>query len=96
MTYESRNYKLLIYDWFTGFSAQKAGVIMDVGHGQGSFDWSVTDIALKSKVFPDTISSDLHSGNIHGPAKDLANVMSKMLTLGMPLNKVSHPGPGTK
>ena len=63
---------------------------MDVGHGQGSFDWLVAEVAMKNYDFyPDTISSDMHSGNINdGAVKDLAHVMSKFLALGMPLEDV--------
>ena len=62
---------------------------MDIGHGQGSFDWKVAELAAKSGFWPDTISTDLHTGNVNGTVKDLANVMSKMLTLGMSIKKES-------
>ena len=63
---------------------------MDVGHGQGSFVWDVAKIAAKKSGFwPDVISSDLHTGNVNGPAHDLAHVASKMLRLGMPLPEAS-------
>ncbi len=62
---------------------------MDVGHGQGSFDWTVAERAAAIGMWPDTISSDLHSGNVDGPVHDLAHVMSKFLTLGMPFSRVN-------
>ena len=63
---------------------------MDVGHGQGSFVWEVAKVAAKKSGFwPDVISSDLHTGNVGGPAHDLAHVASKMLRLGMPLSEES-------
>ena len=40
---------------------------------------------MRDGFWPDTISSDLHRGNINGPAYDLPTVMSKFLSLGMPL-----------
>ena len=60
-----------------------------MGHGQGSFDWRVAEAAAREGVWPDTISTDLHTGNASGEAvRDLANVMAKFLSLGMPLKKV--------
>ncbi len=61
---------------------------MDLGHGQGSFDWVVAEVASKAGFWPDVVSSDLHSGNVGGPARDLAHVMSKVRALGMPLKNV--------
>nr|XP_022339401.1 uncharacterized protein LOC111134562 [Crassostrea virginica] len=65
--------------------AKKRGVLYDVGHGQGSFGWTVAEICARTQFYPDTISTDLHSGNHIGPAYDLPIVMSKFLHLGMPL-----------
>ena len=64
-------------------------MIFDVGHGQGSFDWRVAEEAASARGFwPDLISTDLHSGNVDGAAKDLTHVMSKFLALGMPFYEV--------
>lgn len=68
--------------------ARKRGVVFDVGHGQGSFSWTVAEICAAQGFWPDTISTDLHTGNIRGPAYDLPTVMTKMLHLGMPLYDV--------
>ena len=64
------------------------GVIFDVGHGAGSFSWRVVETALEQDVLPQTISSDLHIYNVDGPVYDLANVMTKFLHLGLPLDDV--------
>ena len=64
------------------------GVLFDVGHGGGSFYWFVAVPAFRSKFYPDTISTDLHTGSMNGGMKDLTNVMSKMLNLGAPLADV--------
>ena len=69
-------------------NARKRGVVFDVGHGQGSFSWTVAEICSAQGFWPDTISTDLHTGNVHGPAYDLPTVMTKMLHLGMPLYDV--------
>lgn len=77
-------------------SARSKGVLFDVGHGQGSFDWVISEQAAKVGFWPDTISTDLHSGNVNGAAKDLPHVMSKFLHLGMPIEKVLKQMPRGK
>ena len=67
---------------------RQVGVLFDFGHGQGSFDWKVAEAAAQQGFWPDLISTDLHSGNVNGAAKDLPNVMTKLWALGMPLKKV--------
>ncbi|MGE5223718.1 MAG: amidohydrolase family protein, partial [Omnitrophica WOR_2 bacterium] len=37
---------------------------------------------------PDTISTDLHMGNINGPVVSMLTTMSKFLSMGMPLEEV--------
>lgn len=66
-------------------AAKKRGILFDVGHGFGSFSWSVTKTAAKEQFWPDTISTDLHAQSCTGPAYDLPLVMSKLLHVGMPL-----------
>lgn len=63
--------------------AKERGVLFDVGHGQGSFGWTVAEICARSNFYPDTISTDLHTGNHRGPVYDLPTVMSKFLHLGL-------------
>lgn len=67
---------------------RKRGVIFDVGHGGGSFVWRVAVPLMKAGFAPDTISTDLHIGSMNGGMKDMLNVMSKFLNLGMPLEEV--------
>ena len=71
-------------------SQQKGGVLFDVGHGQGAFDWKVAEAAAQRGFWPDLISTDLHSGNVSRDAKDLCYVMTKLRAVGMPLHKVFH------
>src|ERR1700754_3953863 len=70
-------------------AAKQRGVIFDVGHGGGSFDFSVAEVAIPGGCTPDTISSDIHvfSGNSPG-IPFLPNVMSKFMTLGFSLEQV--------
>ena len=69
--------------------AKKRGVIFDVGHGGGSFDYTVAEIAIAQGCPPDTISSDIHvfSGNSAGQPY-LTNVMSKFLNMGFSMEQV--------
>jgi dihydroorotase len=69
-------------------AGRRRGVLFDVGHGGGSFYWFVAVPAFRSKFYPDTVSTDLHTGSMNAGMKDLANVMSKMLNLGAPLPDV--------
>ncbi|MAE67248.1 MAG: amidohydrolase/deacetylase family metallohydrolase [Phycisphaeraceae bacterium] len=68
--------------------AAARGVLFDVGHGQGSFVYSVADAALAQDFRANTISSDLHRYNLHGPVYSLATTASKFLQLGWTLNEV--------
>jgi len=69
--------------------AKKRGVHFDVGHGGGSFDYTVAEVAMAQGVMPDTISSDMHvfSGNSPG-MPFLTWVMSKFLNMGFTLEQV--------
>ena len=69
-------------------AARQRGVIFDVGHGSGSFAFETARMALRDGFPPDTISTDLHTHSIKGPAFDLPTTMSKFLALGMPLTEV--------
>jgi dihydroorotase len=70
-------------------AAKRRGVIFDVGHGGGSFDYTVAEAAIAQGAPPDTISSDIHvvSGNTPGMPY-LTWVMSKFLGLGFTLEQV--------
>ncbi len=70
-------------------AAKQRGVIIDVGHGGGSFDYTVAEPAIDQGLMPDTISSDIHalSGNSPGMPY-LPWVMSKFLNLGLSLDQV--------
>jgi dihydroorotase len=79
-------------------AAKQRGVIIDVGHGGGSFDFTVCEPAMQQGFGPDTISSDIHAVSINTPGyPTMPWVMSKLLALGMPLEDVvarstSEPG----
>ena len=85
------------------FEAQKQGRIFDVGHGGGAFVWSTAINSLKQGFLPNTISTDLYRNSRNAGMKDMANVMSKFLVMGMsiqdiilrstwnPANVIQHP-----
>ncbi len=70
-------------------AAKQRGVLFDVGHGGGSFDFTVAEVAIPAGCTPDTISSDIHvfSGNSPG-MPFLPWVMSKFMTMGFSLEQV--------
>jgi len=68
--------------------AQKRGVIFDVGHGGGSFVFRTAVQAFKEGFYPNSISTDLHIGSMNAGMKDMLNVMSKIMALGMGLDEV--------
>ncbi|WP_395660997.1 amidohydrolase/deacetylase family metallohydrolase [Aestuariivirga sp.] len=69
-------------------AARKRGVLFDIGHGMGSFAFKTARAMLANGFAPDTISSDVHSLCINGPAFDQVTTMSKFLCLGMSLPEV--------
>ena len=75
-----------VYDYM--FEAQKRGILFDLGHGAGSFWFRTAVPALKNGFLPDSISTDVHTGSVNGPAIDMVGVMSKTLNLGLPLEDV--------
>lgn len=67
---------------------RKKGVILDVGHGGGSFRWSAAIPMMKAGFAPDSISTDLHVGSMNAGMKSMLDVMSKFLLMGLPLDDV--------
>jgi len=82
--YIDKNGKL--YDYLK--RARAKGVRFDVGHGGGSFVLRSAGPAIAQGFYPDSISTDLHSGSMNGAMMDMPATMSKMLALGMPLKEV--------
>ncbi|MGH7846197.1 MAG: amidohydrolase/deacetylase family metallohydrolase [Candidatus Binatia bacterium] len=69
--------------------ARERGVLFDVGHANGHFDFNLVRRAMGDGLVPDTISSDLH-GRIgqSNPIVDLPTTLTKFLTLGMSFDRV--------
>src|SRR5206468_8397227 len=68
--------------------AWDSGVVMDIGHGSGSFSFETAEALMSEGRRPDVISSDLHQLSVNGPAYDMPTCMSKFLQLGMSLREV--------
>jgi dihydroorotase len=70
------------------FEARDRGIIFDLGHGAGSFWFRQAIPAMQNGFSPDSISTDLHIGNVNGPVVDMLTTMSKLLNIGMPLDEL--------
>lgn len=70
------------------FEARKKGVIFDVGHGGGAFSFDQAMPALQQNFPPNSISTDWNKNSMNGAMKDLLNVMSKFMAMGMDLQTV--------
>lgn len=68
--------------------ARARGVLFDVGHGGGSFVFRNAVPAIQQGFYPDTISTDLHTGSMNGAMMDMLTTMSKVLVMGVPLQEV--------
>ena len=68
--------------------AWDSGIIMDIGHGAGSFSFNTAAALIDAGRPPDVISSDIHQFSIHGPLFDMPTCLSKFLALGMSLEAV--------
>jgi dihydroorotase len=64
------------------------GLILDIGHGAGSFSFKTARKMLDQGIPPDVISTDIHQLAIQGPMFDMPTTLSKFLTLGMSLPDV--------
>uniref|UniRef100_A0A7C1FSV8 Amidohydrolase/deacetylase family metallohydrolase n=1 Tax=Thermomicrobium roseum TaxID=500 RepID=A0A7C1FSV8_THERO len=67
---------------------RERGLVLDVGHGAGSFNFTVAEALLAEGILPDTISSDIHQLAIQRPMFDLPTTLSKFLALGLSLPEV--------
>lgn len=64
------------------------GVYFDTGTGGGSFKFMLAIPMIKQGFKPDSLSTDLHTGSMNSATKDLLNVASKFMTIGMTLPEV--------
>jgi dihydroorotase len=69
-------------------AARERGVLFDIAHGMGAFDYRSAETALRNDFLPDLISSDVHVACVDGPAFDLLHTMSKLLNCGLKLEQI--------
>jgi dihydroorotase len=69
-------------------AARERGVLFDIGHGAGSFNFEIARKALAQGFLPDTISTDVYQASINGPVFDMPTTMTKMLYLGMDFDDI--------
>jgi dihydroorotase len=72
------------------------GIYFDAGTGGGSFKWSLAIPMIKQGFKPDSLSTDLHVDSMNGATKDMLNVASKLMVIGLSLQEVvadmtAHP-----
>ena len=77
-----------IYDYM--FAARERGIHFDLGHGAASFWFRNGVPALRQGFPPDSISTDLHLGNINGHVHSMLDCLSKYLAMGMPFQEVIY------
>ena len=94
-----------VYDHL--WQGREKGIVFDVGHGAASFWFRNAAPAIEQGFVPDSISTDLHTGNVNGPVIDMIECMNKILNLGVPLadvimrstvapaREIGHPELGT-
>ncbi len=63
--------------------AKKRGILFDVGHGGAGFWFSEAIPALQQGLIPNSFGTDLHRFSMNAGMKDMLNVMSKYLAMGM-------------
>jgi dihydroorotase len=71
------------------FEAKKRGVLMEIAHGGGSFDYTIAEPAIQQGLLPDCISSDIHGYSANSPGKPFMPwIMSKFWNMGFTLEEV--------
>lgn len=70
------------------WEAQKKGIVFDVGFGGASFLFAQGKPAIESGFYPNTISTDLHTGSMNNAMKNMPNIMSLFMAMGMDLKHV--------
>jgi dihydroorotase len=68
--------------------ARERGIIFDIGFGGSSFLFNQGIPAIKNGFYPNSISTDLHISSMNYHAKDMLNIMSMFMAMGMPFKEV--------
>ena len=72
------------------------GIYFDAGTGGGSFKWSLGIPFIQQGFKPDSLSTDLHVDSMNSGTKDMLNVASKFMAMGLTVQEVvadmtAHP-----
>ncbi|MEX0679832.1 MAG: amidohydrolase/deacetylase family metallohydrolase [Balneolales bacterium] len=70
------------------FDAKERGILFDLGHGAGGFQWVQAIPAVEQGFLPDILSTDLYYRSMNGGMKDISNIMSKFMNIGLSLQDV--------
>jgi dihydroorotase len=76
--------KLKSFVW----GARRKGIVFDVGYGKISFAFSQAIPAIKDGFYPNSISTDMYAANKDNETKNILNIMSKFLAMGMSVTDV--------
>lgn len=68
--------------------ALKKGVRFDLGHGGAMFHFSVAVPAFKQGFLPNSFGSDLHRFSMNSGMKNMLDIMSKYLNMGMKIEDI--------
>lgn len=72
--------------------AQKRGVLFDVGHGGVGFWFNQAIPAFQQGLWPNSFGTDEHRTSMNSGMKNILNVMSKYLNIGMSLQDIIARG----
>jgi dihydroorotase len=70
--------------------ALKKGIRFDVGHGGAMFHFAVAVPALKQGILPNSFGSDLHRFSMNSGMKNMLDIMSKFLNMGMTIQDIIY------
>ena len=68
--------------------ARSRGIRFDVGHGGAMFHFNVAIPALKQGLLPDSFGSDLHRFSMNSGMKNMLDIMSKYLNMGLSIEEI--------
>lgn len=64
-------------------AAKDKGILFDTGHGGVSFHFATAVPAFQQGLAPSSFGTDLHKSSMNSGMKDILNLMSKYLSMGM-------------
>lgn len=70
------------------WEAREKGIRFDVGHGGAMFHFAVAIPAMEQEFLPDSFGSDLHRFSMNSGMKNMLDIMSKFLNMGMTFEDV--------